>query len=88
MGRVKGEQIRGEGQVRRVVALSLRDLLIVFVTGFASGRPPALSGATPSFRLAEAGVALAVIGWFAPAATPCNGNFMWVPFIHRVPCPG
>ncbi len=62
-------------------------LLIIFVMGFASGLPLALSSATLFFWLAEAGVALAAIGLFALAGTPYNLKFFWAPFIDRVPLP-
>ena len=63
-------------------------LLIVFVMGFASGLPLALSSATLFFWLAEAGVTLAAIGLFALAGAPYNFKFLWAPFIDRVPLPG
>lgn len=63
-------------------------LLIIFVMGFASGLPLALSSATLFFWLAEAGVALAAIGLFALVGTPYNFKFLWAPFIDRVPVPG
>ena len=59
-------------------------LLIIFVMGFASGLPLALSSATLFFWLAEAGVALAAIGLFALVGTPYNFKFFWAPFIDRV----
>jgi PAT family beta-lactamase induction signal transducer AmpG len=63
-------------------------LLIIFVMGFASGLPLALSSATLFFWLAESGVALAAIGLFALVGTPYNFKFLWAPFIDRVPVPG
>ena len=52
-----------ETGARGVLALYLQPrLLFVFVMGFASGLPLALSSATLSFWLAESGVALAAIG--------------------------
>lgn len=63
-------------------------LLFVFVMGFASGLPLALSSATLSFWLAESGVALAAIGLFALVGTPYNFKFLWAPLIDRVPLPG
>jgi PAT family beta-lactamase induction signal transducer AmpG len=62
-------------------------LLIVFVMGFASGLPLALSSATLSFWLAESGVSLAAIGLFALVGTPYNFKFVWAPFIDRIPIP-
>lgn len=62
-------------------------LIIIFFMGFASGLPLALSSATLSFWLAEAGVALATIGLFALVGTPYNVKFFWAPFIDSVPVP-
>jgi PAT family beta-lactamase induction signal transducer AmpG len=62
-------------------------LWFVFVMGFASGLPLALSSATLFFWLAEAGVALAAIGLFALVGTPYNLKFLWAPIIDRVPLP-
>ncbi len=62
-------------------------LLFVFVMGFASGLPLALSSATLFFWLAEAGVALAAIGLFALVGAPYNFKFVWAPFVDRVPLP-
>jgi PAT family beta-lactamase induction signal transducer AmpG len=62
-------------------------LLIIFVMGFASGLPLALSSATLFFWLAEAGVTLTTIGLFALVGTPYNLKFLWAPFIDRVPLP-
>ena len=62
-------------------------LLFVFVMGFASGLPLALSSATLFFWLAEAGVTLAAIGLFALVGAPYNFKFVWAPFVDRVPLP-
>jgi len=62
-------------------------LLIIFVMGFASGLPLALSSATLFFWLAEAGITLTAIGLFALVGTPYNLKFLWAPFIDRVPLP-
>ncbi len=62
-------------------------LLIVFVMGFASGLPLALSSATLFFWLAEAGVTLAAIGLFALVGASYNFKFVWAPFIDRVSLP-
>lgn len=63
-------------------------LLFVFVMGFASGLPLALSSATLTFWLADAGVALTAIGLFALVGTPYNFKFLWAPFVDRIPVPG
>ncbi len=62
-------------------------LIIIFVMGFASGLPLALSSATLFFWLREAGVSLAAIGLFALLGTPYNTKFLWAPFIDRFPVP-
>ena len=62
-------------------------LLIVFVMGFASGLPLALSSATLFFWLAEAGVALTAIGLCALVGTPYNVKFLWAPVIDRIALP-
>ena len=62
-------------------------LWFVFVMGFASGLPLALSSATLFFWLAEAGVALAAIGLFALVGTPYNLKFLWAPIVDRLPLP-
>ena len=73
---------------RATLALYLQPrLLIVFVMGFASGLPLALSSATLSFWLAESGVALTAIGLFALVGTPYNVKFLWAPFVDRLSLP-
>ncbi len=62
-------------------------LIIIFVMGFASGLPLALSSATLFFWLRETGVSLAAIGLFALLGTPYNVKFFWAPFIDQVPVP-
>jgi PAT family beta-lactamase induction signal transducer AmpG len=79
---------RGKGFTSGLSLYFQPRLLIIFVMGFASGLPLALSSATLFFWLAEAGVALTAIGLFALAGTPYNFKFMWAPFIDRVPLPG
>ena len=77
-----------DGSFLRALKVYLQPrLLIVFVMGFASGLPLALSSATLFFWMAEAGVALATIGLFALVGSPYNLKFFWAPFIDRVPLP-
>jgi PAT family beta-lactamase induction signal transducer AmpG len=81
---------RGSRSMALTSALSLYfqpRLLIIFVMGFASGLPLALSSATLFFWLAEAGITLAAIGLFALVGTPYNLKFFWAPFIDRIPLP-
>ncbi len=63
-------------------------LLFVFVMGFASGLPLALSSNTLSYWLIESGVAKAAIGLFLLVGVPYNFKFLWAPLIDRVPLPG
>lgn len=64
-----------------------RRLVIVFLMGFASGLPLALSGATLSIWLTEAGVSLAAVGLFVTVGTPYTMKFLWAPLVDRVPIP-
>ena len=78
----------GRPRGRALLGLYLQPrLLFVFVMGFASGLPLALSSATLSFWLRESGVALTAIGLFALVVTPYNLKFLWAPFIDRVRLP-
>ncbi|MDH3764112.1 MAG: AmpG family muropeptide MFS transporter, partial [Gammaproteobacteria bacterium] len=79
--------VRGNG-LSTVLSVYLQPrLLVVFVMGFASGLPLALSSATLFFWLAEAGVTLTAIGLFALVGAPYNFKFVWAPFVDRVPLP-
>ena len=85
---MSSERVNNGGNLQGALALYLQPrLLIVFVMGFASGLPLALSSATLFFWLAESGVALTAIGLFALVGTPYNIKFLWAPFIDRVPLP-
>lgn len=64
-----------------------RRLVIVFFMGFASGLPLALSGATLSIWLTEAGVSLAAVGLFVTVGTPYTLKFLWAPLLDRVRIP-
>ncbi|MDH3229107.1 MAG: AmpG family muropeptide MFS transporter [Alphaproteobacteria bacterium] len=64
-----------------------RRLVIVFLMGFASGLPLALSGATLSIWLTKAGVSLAAVGLFVTVGTPYTMKFLWAPLVDRVPIP-
>ena len=88
---MKSSVNQGPGSVHQIASrlpLYLQPrLLIIFVMGFASGLPLALSSATLFFWLAETGIALATIGLFALVGTPYNLKFFWAPFIDRVRLP-
>ncbi len=62
-------------------------LIVIFLMGFSSGLPMALSTSTLSFWLAESGVALSAIGLFALVGVPYNFKFVWAPFIDRLALP-
>jgi len=64
-----------------------RRLVIVFLMGFASGLPLALSGATLSIWLTKVGVSLAAVGLFVTVGTPYTMKFLWAPLVDRVPIP-
>jgi PAT family beta-lactamase induction signal transducer AmpG len=55
--------------------------------GFSSGLPLALTFATLSFRLAEAGVSRTEIGLFALVGVSYSLKFLWSPMIDRLPVP-
>jgi PAT family beta-lactamase induction signal transducer AmpG len=62
-------------------------LVAIFVMGFASGLPLALTGATLGIWLKDAGVSLATIGFFALVGIAYNLKFLWSPVIDRAPLP-
>jgi PAT family beta-lactamase induction signal transducer AmpG len=62
-------------------------LVAIFVMGFASGLPLALTGATLGIWLKDAGVSLAAIGFFALVGIAYNLKFLWSPIIDRAPLP-
>ncbi|MCS6878604.1 MAG: MFS transporter [Geminicoccaceae bacterium] len=68
------------------VYLEPRILGILFL-GFASGLPLALTGGTLTVRLAEAGVEIATIGFFAWVGLAYGWKFLWSPVVDHVPLP-
>jgi PAT family beta-lactamase induction signal transducer AmpG len=64
-----------------------RRILTVFLLGFSSGLPLALTGATLAVRLTEAGVSLAAIGLFALVGLPYTFKFLWAPIMDRADFP-
>jgi PAT family beta-lactamase induction signal transducer AmpG len=73
------------GEVARVY-LEPR-ILGILLLGFASGLPLALTGATLTMRLAEAGVQIAAIGFFAWVGIAYGWKFLWSPVVDQVPLP-
>ena len=80
--RVRAEQM---GSAVRVYAEPR--LLFVFVMGFASGLPLALTGATLTLWLRETGISLTAIGLFALVGISYNVKFLWAPVLDSVPVP-
>jgi MFS transporter, PAT family, beta-lactamase induction signal transducer AmpG len=62
-------------------------LIAILLMGFSSGLPLALTFATLSYWLAEAGVTLTAIGLFGLARTSYSLKFLWSPLIDRLPIP-
>jgi len=62
-------------------------MCVIFVMGFVSGLPLALTTSTLSTWLTEAGVSLTAVGLFALAGTPYNLKFLWAPLLDAVPLP-
>jgi MFS transporter, PAT family, beta-lactamase induction signal transducer AmpG len=64
-----------------------RRMLAILCMGFSSGLPLALTGATLSIWLKEAGVSLTDIGYFALVGLSYNLKFLWAPALDRAPLP-
>jgi PAT family beta-lactamase induction signal transducer AmpG len=64
-----------------------RPVLVVLLLGFASGLPLALTGATLTFWMAEAGADIRVIGFFAWVGIAYGWKFLWAPAVDRLPLP-
>src|ERR1700726_3293783 len=62
-------------------------LLAILFMGFSSGLPLALTASTLTFWLAEIGVSLTTIGFFALVGISYNLKFLWSPLIDRLPIP-
>lgn len=62
-------------------------VLAVLALGFSSGLPLALTGATLTFWLAEAGIEIGVIGFFAWVGLAYGWKFLWAPVVDRLPLP-
>lgn len=64
-----------------------KPIVVIFVLGFASGLPLALTSATLTYWLAEQKVDIAVIGFFAWVGIAYGWKFVWAPVIDRLPLP-
>src|ERR1700745_1753728 len=62
-------------------------VLCVFLLGFSSGRPLALSGSTRLVWMRESGVDLGTIGLFALVGTPYTLKFLWAPLVDALHVP-
>src|SRR5689334_6739342 len=60
-------------------------VLVILVLGFASGLPLALTGATLTFWVSEAGVDITLIGMLAWVGLAYSWKFLWSPAIDRLP---
>jgi PAT family beta-lactamase induction signal transducer AmpG len=60
-----------------------RRMLVVFVMGFSSGLPLALTGGTLKARLTDAGLDLKTIGFFSLVGLPYVWKLIWSPFFDR-----
>lgn len=58
-------------------------MLIIFLMGFSSGLPLALTGGTLKLWMRQDGVDLATIGFFSAVALPTSLKFLWAPFLDR-----
>ena len=63
-------------------------LWIVFLLGFSSGLPLALTAGTLTYWLAESGISNTSIGLFALVGVPYTFKFAWSPLVDRMPLPG
>ncbi|MBF0212518.1 MAG: AmpG family muropeptide MFS transporter [Magnetococcales bacterium] len=62
-------------------------VVVIFLLGFSSGLPLALTVSTLSLWLAEAGVSKTSIALFALAGAPYTFKFLWSPLVDRMPIP-
>ncbi|GJL51821.1 MAG: AmpG family muropeptide MFS transporter [Nitrospirales bacterium] len=58
-------------------------MLVMLLTGFASGLPLLLTGSTLKFWLREEGLDLSTIGFFSLVGLPYTLKFLWAPFMDR-----
>ncbi len=62
-------------------------ILIFLFLGFACGLPYSLIGYSLSLWMADVGVSLSVIGFFALVLLPYNFKFVWAPLIDKIKLP-
>ena len=70
--------------MRKYLRLFLnRRMLVIFIMGFSSGLPLALTGSTLKARIAESNVDLTTIGLFSLVGLPYTLKLLWSPFFDR-----
>ncbi len=62
-------------------------VFIFFFLGLSCGLPYSLIGYSLSLWLADSGISLSVIGFFALVLLPYNFKFLWAPFIDKIKIP-
>ncbi len=62
-------------------------VFIFFFLGFSCGLPYSLIGYSLSLWMADVGIALSVIGFFALVLLPYNFKFVWAPLIDKIKLP-
>lgn len=82
-----GPRPAGSGWLTALAVYREPRLVIIFLMGFASGLPLALTGATLAIWLTELGLSLTSIGLFAALGVPYTVKFVWSPLIDRVSIP-
>lgn len=60
-----------------------RRMLVIFIMGFSSGLPLALTGSTLKARISETDVSLTAIGVFSLVGLPYSLKLLWSPFFDR-----
>ncbi len=66
----------------------LRPLFWIFLQGFSSGLPLALTGATLTFWLASVGVDKTTVGLFSLVGSAYSAKYLWSPVIDHARVPG
>ena len=62
-------------------------VFIFFFLGFSCGLPYSLIGYSLSLWMADVGISLSVIGFFALVLIPYNFKFVWAPLIDKIKLP-
>lgn len=78
----------GKGWREAITVYAEPRVLSLLFFGFSSGLPLALTASTLATWLADVGVSLTTIGFFAAVGAPYSLKFLWAPVIDRVRLPG